>query len=225
MRRPSRPAHPSVRRSGGYPGHRRASHRRQPLRRQPRGVDAPRSSASSTRSGRTSTRARTISSPSSTMSSWPSRASSGWTAAMGGASTSSNGHVHPDWRRRGIGGRCSGSNERRLAELAGEPRRAPSARARHARGAGRRAVPSALARAAAATSSVRVYHLMVRPDMEDILAAAHRRWPRGATADGRAAAAALGRHDRGLPRPLRWRRHLARPPTDAGRRTPISTSR
>ncbi len=91
-------------------------------------------------------------------------------------------------------------------------------------GAGRRGRASRSPRAEG-YDRVRIYHHMVRPDMKDILLPPMRRRPRGAAAPDDQLHRALGRHDRGLPRPLRWRRHARPPPTAAGRRTPTSTSR
>jgi ribosomal protein S18 acetylase RimI-like enzyme len=78
-----------------------------------------------------------------------------------------NGHVHPDWRRRGLGRAMFRRNEARLAELAAEHGLdRPQVLVTHAEEGDVGA--SALARAEGYTQA-RVYHLMLRPDMADIL--------------------------------------------------------
>jgi ribosomal protein S18 acetylase RimI-like enzyme len=78
----------------------------------------------------------------------------------------SHGHVHPDWRRRGIGGAMLARNERHLTRIAAghqieEKRLALDLFDRDV-GA------EALARAGG-YERVRVYHHMTRPDLKDIL--------------------------------------------------------
>jgi mycothiol synthase len=77
------------------------------------------------------------------------------------------GHVHPEWRRRGIGGTMLARNERRLAELA-ERHDDPRPRVLVTYVEDRDDGALALARQHG-YERVRVYHHMVRPDMEGIL--------------------------------------------------------
>jgi GNAT superfamily N-acetyltransferase len=77
------------------------------------------------------------------------------------------GHVHPAWRRRGLGGAMFRRNARRLVEIAaGHDVHRPRVLVTYAEQGDPGA--DALARAEG-YDLVRVYHLMLRPDMEDIL--------------------------------------------------------
>jgi ribosomal protein S18 acetylase RimI-like enzyme len=78
-----------------------------------------------------------------------------------------NGHVHPDFRRRGLGRAMFGRNAQRLVEIAGGHDVArPRVLVTHAEQGDVGA--DALARAEG-YDLVRLYHIMLRPDMDDIL--------------------------------------------------------
>jgi ribosomal protein S18 acetylase RimI-like enzyme len=77
------------------------------------------------------------------------------------------GDVHPEWRRRGIGSSLIARNERRLIEVAtGQDDARPRVLVTYAEERDAGALSLARQRG---YEQVRVYHHMVRPDMEDIL--------------------------------------------------------
>jgi ribosomal protein S18 acetylase RimI-like enzyme len=79
----------------------------------------------------------------------------------------SQGLVHPDWRRRGIGGALMSRNEGRLAKIAASHDRSrPQVLVTVAEDSDAGAIALARSRG---YERVRVYHHLVRPDMEDIV--------------------------------------------------------
>jgi ribosomal protein S18 acetylase RimI-like enzyme len=79
----------------------------------------------------------------------------------------SAGRVHPDWRRHGIGGALMDRNERRLTEIASSHDRSmPQVLVTQAEDGDPGAIALARSRG---YERVRIYHHLVRPDMDDIV--------------------------------------------------------